>query len=688
MNFTLRNVAAKQVTDVSLVLKDSDTDSAALFIDIEKTYDSVWRDGLMMKLKEMGITGKIWTWIKDFLTGRTATINMNGFKGKKFSSYLGLPQGSVIAALLFILFIADWYLKVKSEKVKFADDGTIWITGKDWHELVENLRRNFKEIMAWAKKWRLKLSMVQTEFCMFSLNNQVLEQAKEFTLVIDGQTITYNPTPKILGITLDEKLRFEKHIENVERKAIRSLDSLRKVKETEIISPNCMLQLYKALVIQQLEYAAPGWQIGNCSPLEKIQRKGLALCLGVPGTAGLDALEVEAGVKPLELRREELAIRQAAKIMSKENDTCINKAWNTYVESELMEHKISPFGKMSIQIADMISNTGISLHCLEKEFNFSETLQPSKRQPEYWQNLGSSKSRTKNQEAQSREIIEKIIEGCDENTVIAFTDGSCLGNPGPCGAGACIYMPGYTDPTIHKQPVTSCGSILLGELIAIKMVINEIQNQAEKRELNNVKKVHIFSDSQCAIGHLSLGWEAKMHRASIQEVKSDIQRLETSGIQVELSWSPGHSNIKGNEYADQMAKETAEEAKEKMELPPIVTMGDVKTAARESGKMKWQDMWEKSEKGRHLFNFRNQVGLSQYHKFESTKGEITVIQLRTGYARLNEYLHKINIVDSNKCQCGQIESISHYLLECSLYENERENLRRKLFQTCGIIHLD
>ena len=341
----------------------------------------------------------------------------------------------------------------------------IWITGKDWHELVENLRRNFKEIMAWAKKWRLKLSMVKTEFCMFSLNNQVLEQAKEFTLVIDGQTITYNPTPKILGITLDEKLRFEKHIENVERKAIRSLDSLRKVKETEIISPNCMLQLYKALVIPQLEYAAPVWQIGNCSPLEKIQRKGLALCLGVPGTAGLDALEVEAGVKPLELRREELAIRQAAKIMSKENDTCINKAWNTYAESELMERKISPFGKMSIQIADMISNTGISLHCLEKEFNFSETLQPSKRQPEYWQNLGSSKSRTKNQEAQSREIIEKIIEGCDENTVIAFTDGSCLGNPGPCGAGACIYMPGYTDPTMHKQPVTSCGSILLGELI-------------------------------------------------------------------------------------------------------------------------------------------------------------------------------------------------------------------------------
>ena len=100
--------------------------------------------------------------------------------------------------------------------------------------------------------------------------------------------------------------------------------------------------------------------------LEKIQRKGLALCLGVPGTAGLIALEVEAGVKPLELRREELAIRQAAK----ENDTCINKAWNTYTESELMERKISPFGKMNIQIADMISNTGISFIVLKKNSLF------------------------------------------------------------------------------------------------------------------------------------------------------------------------------------------------------------------------------------------------------------------------------------------------------------------------------
>ena len=123
-------------------------------------------------------------------------------------------------------------------------------------------------------------------------------------------------------------------------------------------------------------------------------------------------------------------------------------------------------------------------------------------------------------------------------------------------------------------------------------------------------------------------------------------------------------------------------------MPPIVTLGDVKTAARESGKTKWQEMWDKTEKGRHLFNNRNTVGLNLVHKYKSTKGEISIIQLRTGYVRLNEYLQKTNVVESNKCQCRHIESISHYLLECPLYENQREKLRRILFEICGIAHLD
>ena len=227
------------------------------------------------------------------------------------------------------------------------------------------------------------------------------------------------------------------------------------MKETEIISTSCMIQLYKPLIIPQLEYATPIWQMGNYCGLEKIRRKGLAMCLGIPGTAGLEALEVEAGVKPLELRRDELAVRQAAKIMTKTNDSSIKICWDRFVDSESGERKVSPFGKMNVQVADMISNTGISLLSLEKKTTYTECLRPSKPKPEYWQNLGSSKSRTHTQEALSREIIGAIIEKCDEKTAIAFTGGSCLGTPGPCGTGACLFLPGHTEPCTLKHPVSS-----------------------------------------------------------------------------------------------------------------------------------------------------------------------------------------------------------------------------------------
>ena len=490
--------------------------TAAMFIDIEKAYDSVWREGLLFKLKEMGIRGRVWGWIRNFLTDRRAVINMGGERAQEFETNIGLPQGSVISPLLFVLFVADCYKEVACQKVKFADDGTIWKTGKDWLKLLEELKTDFRHVCLWASRWRVKLSILKTEFCIFSLDNHILEEARKYEFVTDGQKVQHNPTPKILGVTLDEKLKFERHTEQLERKASKTLALLRRVKETEVMNSKCMLQLYKALVAPQLEYAAAVWQVGNCDCLEKIQRKGLAMCLGVPGTAGLAAVEVEAGVRPLELRREELAIRQAARIMMKGDQECIKVSWDSFLDHEEAEQKISPFGKMNIQVADMLSNTRVNLNGLEKEFNYLESLQPSKQRPEYWTGLGSSKSRTGEQEKLSREIIGDLIEKCDAGTVIAFTDGSCLGNPGPCGAGACLFPPGSGEPVMLKQPVSSRGSILLGELVGIKMAIQYISRCITRGEV--IRKVHIFSDSQSAVGQLQLGWECKSHRTTVQEV--------------------------------------------------------------------------------------------------------------------------------------------------------------------------
>ena len=90
---------------------------------------------------------------------------------------------------------------------------------------------------------------------------------------------------------------------------------------------------------------------------------------------------------------------------------------------------------------------------------------------EDWNNLGSSKNRTKLQEEDSRRLIEEQIDRCEVDTVFIFTDGLCRGNPGPCGAGTCLYLPGQEESVELKKPVSRLASILLGELVAIEIAL-------------------------------------------------------------------------------------------------------------------------------------------------------------------------------------------------------------------------
>ena len=81
------------------------------------------------------------------------------------------------------------------------------------------------------------------------------------------------------------------------------------------------------------------------------------MCLGVPGTASLEALEVEAGIKPLDIRREELSVRQAVRIMIKADEDHIKVSWDVFQERDGTEHRISPFKKMNVRVADILHLT-------------------------------------------------------------------------------------------------------------------------------------------------------------------------------------------------------------------------------------------------------------------------------------------------------------------------------------------
>ena len=114
---------------------------------------------------------------------------------------------------------------------------------------------------------------------------------------------------------------------------------------------------------------------------------------------------------------------------------------------------------------------------------------------------------------------------------------SCLNNPGPCGAGAILFVEEET--TELKQPVCKRGSKLLGELIAIKIVLEYIDQPEIRRK---IEQLTIFSDSQTAIGILTLYWKIENHKRITLEILDKMKRIQKDGIKIKIHWTPGHAN--------------------------------------------------------------------------------------------------------------------------------------------------
>ena len=157
--------------------------------------------------------------------------------------------------------------------------------------------------------------------------------------------------------------------------------------------------------------------------------------------------------------------------------------------------------------------------------------------PKYWSRLGKSKTRTNEQQEMGKEVILDVMMEAQEGTIFAFTDGSCLTNPGPCGAGAAIYTD-HHQPMLLKRPVSRRGSILLGELVAILITLEYI--------LENImtipcKLLKVFNDSQSTVGILTFNGKDTSYRDVTKDIRKIIKQLQQRNVLVEIDWTTGHT---------------------------------------------------------------------------------------------------------------------------------------------------
>ena len=290
--------------------------------------------------------------------------------------------------------------------------------------------------------------------------------------------------------------------------------------------------------------------------------------------------------------------------------------------------------------------------------------------PQYWSRLGSSKSRTSDQQEQGRELILDMMMEAPEGTSFAFPDGSCLTNPGPCGAGAVIYQENHR-PVCLKRPVCRRGSILLGELVAILITLENMVQHITTIQCSLLK---IFSDSQSTVGILTLNWKDISYRSITRVIRNAISTLHEAGTTVDINWAPGHSSIAGNEEADRLAKEAAHEASTFKEGSGSTSMADVKLASHTHIMSLWQHRWSIAEVGKEFFKYSPYISTQRHFDQPTKQSYSRILQLQTGYNVLNQYRSKLGLTESSLCQCGQVEDTEHYLLQCPLQEEPRNIL--------------
>jgi hypothetical protein len=246
-----------------------------VYLDFKKAFDTVPHQRLIRKLKAYGIKQPLVLWIEDFLSSRTQRVSINGtFSGWK-EVLSGIPQGSVLGPLLFVIYINDLPDVVESFNALFADDTKIYAPVK-YEEQANILQQGLEKLDEWSNKWQLKFNVSKCKVVHFGKANTKHEYSME-----DGETT--KPLPKDieekdLGVLFDENLKFSKHIAAVSNKATKILGMVRR--SFKYMDGSMLTLVYKALIRPHLEYANSVWcpiLKKDRDKLENVQRRATKL---------------------------------------------------------------------------------------------------------------------------------------------------------------------------------------------------------------------------------------------------------------------------------------------------------------------------------------------------------------------------------------------------------------------------
>jgi ribonuclease HI len=612
--------------------------------DVKGAYNGVCKERLLQRMKARGIPEGLLRWVEAFCSERTANIQINGQLSEVQSlPQAGLPQGSPLSPILFLFFNADLVqrqIDSQGGAVAFVDDFTAWVTGSTAQSNREGIEAIINEALDWERRSGATFEAEKTAIIHFAPKTR---KSDHDPFTIKGQTVVPQDHVKILGLLMDTRLKYKEHIARAASKGLEAAMELRRLRG---LTPASARQLFTSTVAPVVDYASNVW-IHACKdkamgPINRVQRVGAQAIVGTFLTVGTSVAEAEAHIATAQHRFWRRAVKMWTDIHTLPETNPLRR--NTDRIRKFRRYHRSPL----YQVADALKH--IDMETLETINPFTlapweERMQTDIDQPQDFQTRAGV-------------YMQIAVSSSARNELVGF------------GVAIEKQLPRYRKLKLKTLSVTLGAraeqNSFSAELAAMAHALNMVVGLKDYR-------ITLLTSNKAAALTLR-NPRQQSGQEFVRQLYKVMRKLRRNGNQINIRWISTSEDNKLRGLAKEQARAaTQEDALPQERVPRMksTTLNIARSQAVPSNDLP-------VNVGRHAK--RVDAALPGKHTRQlydrlSWKEASVLAQLRTGMARLNGYLYRINVADTDQCACGQArETVEHFLFRCQKWTAHRTEL--------------